>query len=281
MNPTQPQSTPKPDAVSGADAPLSASPSSADLRIDLPEPVKKSGVSHPKDADGLRALIAATPARIGVGRAGPRYTTAELLRFQGDHAITQDALYDEVDQDLLDEFNLFSVQTKITGGRQQYLLRPDLGRQLNEEARELILEQCQKHANLQLVIGDGLSAAAIEANLHQMLPLLRQGAQAAGLTFGTPFFVNHARVGIMNDIGELLMPDVLVLLIGERPGLGRADSMSAYMAYRPKPGDTDADRNVICNIFAHGGTQPHEASELILALAQKMRKNQKSGVKLA
>lgn len=282
--PRKPIPTPNSDSVSGADAPRSASP--AELRIDLPDPTLPSArntprVAHPHDADGLRALMAATSARIGVGRAGPRYRTTELLRFQGDHAITQDALHYDIDQDLLDEFNLFSVQTNITAGRQQYLLRPDLGRQLSDEAKQLIREQCQPQLNLQLVIGDGLSAAAIEASLHQMLPLLRQGAQAAGLTFGTPFFVKHARVGMINDIGDLLQPDVVILLIGERPGLGRAESMSAYMAYRPKSGDTDADRDVICNIFEHGGTKPHEACALVLALAQKMLAYQASGVKLA
>ena len=256
-----------------------------DLRIDLPDPAKPQArrtprVHNPKDPKGLRALMDSTSARIGVGRAGPRARTAELLRFQGDHAITQDALYHDVDPALLDEFNLFSVQTGITGGKQQYLLRPDLGRQLSDEARQAIAAKCSKNANIQVVVGDGLSAAAIEANLPQILPTLRQHVHAAGLTFGTPFFVKHARVGIMNDIGDLLQPDVVILLIGERPGLGRAESMSAYMAYRPKSGDTDADRDVVCNIFEDGGTSPLEASALLVEIAQQMRKHKISGVKL-
>ena len=260
-------------------------PTGGDLQIDLPDPAANeirntARVKNPKDPQGLRALMASTSARIGVGRAGPRYSTASLLLFQGDHAITQDALYRDVDQKLLDEFNLFTAQTKITGGKQEYLLRPDLGRLLNDDAKRIINEKCQKNVNVQLVVGDGLSAAAIEANLRQIFPVIKQGVQAAGLTLGTPFFIKYARVGVMNDVGELIKPDVVILLIGERPGLGRAESMSAYMGYKPKYGDTDADRDVVCNIFENGGTNPLEAGAFVVQIAQKMRKHQASGVKL-
>lgn len=257
----------------------------ADLRIDLPDPTApelryKPRVKNPKDAAGLQALVASTTARIGVGRAGPRYTTASLLLFQADHAVTQDALYRDVDQKLLDEFGLFAVQTKVTGGKQEYLLRPDLGRLLNDDAKRTLAERCVKSPNVQIVIGDGLSAAAVEANLRQMFPVMKQGFQAAGLSMGTPFFVKYCRVGVINDIGDALKPDVVVLLIGERPGLGRAESMSAYMAFKPKAGDTDADRDVVCNIFENGGTNPLEAGAFVVQIAQKMRQHQASGVKL-
>jgi ethanolamine ammonia-lyase small subunit len=259
--------------------------STTGLSIDLPDPTTNAArytprVRNPKDAQGLRALMASTTARIGVGRAGPRYSTASLLLFQGDHAVTQDALYRDVDQNLLNEFNLFTVQTKITAGKQEYLLRPDLGRLLNDDAKRIINEKCQKNVNIQLVVGDGLSAAAIEANLRQIFPVIKQGVQNAGLTFGTPFFIKYARVGVMNDVGELIKPDVVILLIGERPGLGRAESMSAYMGYKPKYGDTDANRDVVCNIFENGGTNPLEAGAFVVQLAQNMRKSQASGVKL-
>ena len=133
------------------------------LTIDLPDPTTPAaryapGVKQPSDPDGLRALIAATTARIGVGRAGPRYTTASLLRFQADHAITQDALYRDVDPKLLSELGLFGVETRITGGKQEYLLRPDLGRQLADEAKRTIRERCTKNPSVQLVVGDGLSS---------------------------------------------------------------------------------------------------------------------------
>lgn len=269
-------------------SPIANSPttnSHISLNIDLPDPTTpelryKPRVTKPQDAEGLRALVASTTARIGVGRAGPRYTTVSLLLFQGDHAVTQDALYRDVDQKLLDEFGLFTVQTKITGGKQEYLLRPDLGRLLNDDAKRAIADRCVKNPNVQICVGDGLSAAAIEANLRQIFPVLKQGFQTAGLTLGTPFFIKYARVGVMNDIGDAIKPDVVVLLIGERPGLGRAESMSVYMGYKPKYGDTDADRDVVCNVFENGGTNPLEAGAFVVQIAQKMRQHGASGVKL-
>ena len=267
-------------------APLAAAgPAPSELVIDLPDPTTpdqryRPGVRNPRDPEALRALVASTTARIGVGRAGPRYRTASLLLFQADHAITQDALHRDVDPKLLDELGLFSVQTKITGGKQEYLLRPDLGRQISEEGKRLIQEKCARAPQIQLVVGDGLSAAAVEANAREMFPVIRQGAQAAGLTFGTPFFIKYCRVGVLNDIGDLLQPEVVILLIGERPGLGRAESLSAYLAYRPKAGDSDANRDVICNIFNNGGTNPLEGAAFAVQTAQKMIRYQASGVKL-
>jgi ethanolamine ammonia-lyase small subunit len=252
------------------------------LTIDLPDPTTPAaryapGVKQPSDPDGLRALIAATTARIGVGRAGPRYTTASLLLFQADHAITQDALYRDVDPSAC--WTSWAVRRGDAHHRRQAGVsaasRPGPPACRRGEAHNS--ERCAKNPSVQLVVGDGLSAAAIEANLRQILPVVKQGVQAAGLSFGVPFFVKHCRVGVMNDIGDLVQPEVLILLIGERPGLGRADSMSAYMAYRPKPGDTDADRDVICNIFEGGGTNPLEAGAFVVQLAQKMRSHQASG----
>ncbi len=273
-----------PASASDLRPPTSAVSSSA-LTIDLPDPTipearYKPRVKNPKDPEALKALIASTTARIGVGRAGPHYNTYSLLLFQADHAITQDALYRDVDQKLLDDLGLFTVQTNITGGKQEYLLRPDLGRQINDESKKIIQEKCVKSPNLQLVVGDGLSAAAVEANAREMFPVIMQGAKSAGLSVGTPFFIKYARVGVLNDIGDLLKPDVVILLIGERPGLGRAESLSAYMAYHPKAGDSDADRDVVCNIFQNGGTNPLEGAAFTLQIAQKMMKHQASGVKL-
>jgi ethanolamine ammonia-lyase small subunit len=260
-------------------------PSSGEMAIDLPDPTlpearTKSGIQNSANPEGIQALISSTTARIGVGRAGPRYRTRSWLLFQADQAITQDTLLRDVDDHLLQELGLFSVQTNITGGKQEYLLRPDLGRQLNDEARRMITEKCQKNVQVQLCVGDGLSAEAIETNIRQIFPVIQQGCQAAGLSMGTPFFIKYCRVGVMNDVGDLIKPEVLLLLIGERPGLGRAESMSIYMGYHPKSGDTDAERDVICNIFDRGGTNPLEAGAYAVQFAKKMIQNKASGVKL-
>ncbi len=255
------------------------------VQIDLPDATtetarRKPQIPNARHPESLPALMGATTARIGAGRAGPRYRTFSRLLFQADHAVTQDALMREVNPDLLKELGLFTVETAISGGKNEYLLRPDLGRTLSEAGRTLIQERCVPNPTLQVCIGDGLSATAIEVNIKKILPVLEQGAKTAGFVMGTPFFIKNCRVGVMNDIGDLLHPEVLVLLIGERPGLGRADSMSAYMAYRPKTGDTDANRDVICNIFENGGTNPLEAGAYVIQLAQKMIKHQASGIQL-
>jgi ethanolamine ammonia-lyase small subunit len=256
-----------------------------DLAIDLDDPTTpaarvRPGIPRPADAEGLAALMECTTSRIGVGRAGPCLRTRALQLFLADLAVTKDALARDVDPRLLEDLGLFSVRSRIEGGKEQYLLRPDLGRRLGDDARKVIAERCVKAPDVQICVGDGLSAQAIEVNLGKILPVLQAGCKTAGLTLGTPFFIQHCRVGVMNDIGELLQPGVLILLIGERPGLGRADSMSAYMAYRPQPGHTDAERDVICNIFDGGGANPLEAGAYALRLAQKMLKCQASGVKL-
>jgi ethanolamine ammonia-lyase small subunit len=250
---------------------------------DLPDPTTDAaravpGVRNPRSQDGLEALMSTTCARIGVGRAGPRWRTSSLLLFQADHAVAKDAIYRQVDQRLLDEMGLFTVRTRVTD-KEQYLLRPDLGRLLSDEGRLLLQERCQKSPTVQVVVGDGLSAAAIEANLKQITPVLEHGFQRAGIQTGTPFFVQYARVGLMNDINTIVGAEVIVYLIGERPGLGRATSMSVYLGYRPAPGLTDADRDVVCNIF-DGGTNPLEAGAYVVQLVQQMLKHKASGVKL-
>jgi ethanolamine ammonia-lyase small subunit len=253
------------------------------LSIDLPDPTaeenrRKPGVANPIDPEGLRALMATTPTRIGVGRAGPRPRTATLLLFQADHGVTQDALFHEVNPQLLEEMGLFVVESQVHD-RQEYLKRPDLGRKLTEESKRVLNERCVKKPDVQIFVGDGLSGAAIEHNLAKVMPVLKQGLQAAGLSIGTPFFVKNARVGLLNDVNSIVDAQVCALLIGERPGLARAESMSIYMGYRPKPDSTDANRDVICNIY-EGGLNPLEAGALAVQLIQKMIKYQTSGVDL-
>ncbi len=128
-----------------------------------------------------------------------------------------------------------------------------------------------------MVIGDGLSAAAVAAQVPALLPRLEEEARRRGWGFGRPFVVRYCRVGVMNDVGELLGPGVVVLLIGERPGLATADSLSAYLAHRPRPGDTDARRNLVSNIHARG-VGPDEVARRVAALAAQMFRLGCSGV---
>jgi ethanolamine ammonia-lyase small subunit len=221
---------------------------------------------------------ARTPARILVGRAGSSYRTATQLELRQDQAAAADAVHAQLE--LGREFNacweLLEVQT-CAGSKSEYLLRPDLGRRLGEATRTEIVRHCPSGADLQIVLGDGLSAAAVARQVPPLLPLLAEGARQRGWMFGRPFVVRYCRVGVLNDIGDLLDPAVVVLLIGERPGLATAESLSAYVAYRPRPGHTDAQRNLISNIHSRG-VVPGVAAWRILSLAEKMRQVQASGV---
>jgi ethanolamine ammonia-lyase small subunit len=223
-----------------------------------------------------------TPARIGVGRAGGSYRTATQLELRRDHAAALDAVHAEIDLDrdfgspFVREWGLFEVTTQA-GDKAEYLMRPDLGRRLSDVARDQISQRCPRGADLQVVIGDGLSAAAVIAQVPSLLPLLAEGAREHGWKVGQPVFVKFCRVGVLNDVGDLLDPAVVVLLIGERPGLATAESLSAYLAYRPRAGHTDADRNLISNIHARG-IPPESAASRVLALAEQLIRRQTSGV---
>lgn len=232
----------------------------------------------------VRKIRARTPARLLVGRAGASYRTSTQMELREAFAAAKDAVWAEMNveqilgQSFADEWRLFGVRTKATE-KEQYLLRPDLGRHFDEDSRAEIVKRCSRGCDLQIAIGDGLSVAAVAEQAPALLPLLFEGASAQGWEVGDAFVIQHCRVGVLNEIGELLGPRVAVLLIGERPGLTTAESLSAYMAFRPRSSHTDADRNLISNIHARG-LGPHEAAARILRLAEQMMKMATSGYSL-
>src|SRR5258706_1449170 len=222
----------------------------------------------------LKSVRARTPARLLAGRSGAAYRTDTQLDLREAHAAARDAVRAEMNlsadfpENFVREWNLFEVCSRATS-KDEYLLRPDLVRRLSDSSRATVSERCHAGVDLQIVIGDGLSVTAVAAQIPGLLPLLSQGATNRGWSLGSVFAVRHCRVGVLNEIGELLSPIVAVLLIGERPGLATAESLSAYMAYRPKPSDTDANRNLISNI--HGrGVRSEQAAKRVLNLASTM-----------
>lgn len=223
-----------------------------------------------------KEFLKSTPARIGVGRTGTRPLTKDMLKFRSDHAAAVDAVYGDVSQKLLDEFQWFTVDTCFES-KEEYLKRPDKGRRISDSGVKTLEELASFHPQVQIVVSDGLSSAAIEENIRDIYPALIDSLKINGLTWGTTFFVRGGRVGCMNHIGDLLKPEVLVLFIGERPGLVSADSMSAYMCYQPRSGKTDSDRLVLSNIHRKG-TPPVEAGAHIGTLIKKMLEQQVSGV---
>jgi len=185
---------------------------------------------------------------------------------------------DDAGDNFMAKWNLFEVCSRAAS-KDEYLLRPDLGRHLNDVSRAEVKRRCTTGNDLQVVIGDGLSVTAVALQTPRLLPLLCEGAKTRGWSVGQTFVIRYCRVGILNEIGELLDPKVAVLLIGERPGLATAESLSAYMAYRPKTPHTDAHRNLISNIHARG-VSTEQAAERILNLAAAMMKTHTSGCQL-
>jgi ethanolamine ammonia-lyase small subunit len=232
----------------------------------------------------LQKIRERTPARIFTGRAGAAYRTGAQLELRSAHAAARDAVRSEMDllaafgEAFVRQWDLFEVQTRAAT-KDEYLLRPDLGRHFTDAARQQLQQICAGGCDLQIAIGDGLSVPAVSLQVPQLLPPLCAGARERGWTLGHAFVVRHCRVGILNEIGELLEPRVAVLLIGERPGLATAESLSAYMAYRPRSAHTDANRNLVSNIHARG-VSPTEAAARILHLASQMMTFQLSGYSL-
>jgi ethanolamine ammonia-lyase small subunit len=234
--------------------------------------------------DIIERIRARTPARVLAERSGAAYRTGTQLELRQAHAAARDAVRTELDleRDLGPEFvqqwKLFSVSTKATS-KDEFLRRPDLGRGLDENARSKLLEQCPANAELQIVIGDGLSVTAVATQVPPLLPLIDEMARSRGWKLGQLFAVHYCRVGVINDVGELLQPKVVVLLIGERPGLATAESLSAYMAYQPRPGHNDSNRNLISNIHSRG-VRAEAAASRIISLTEQMILRQTSGVEL-
>ena len=233
-------------------------------------------VPNADPADIMRRIRMHTPARLLVGRAGAAYRTETQLQLREDHARARDAARAELDlktafdAEFIEKWNLFEVSTRASS-KLEYLARPALGREFSHESREEILRRCLPGGNIQIVIGDGLSALAIQTQVPRLLPLLVDGARKSGWSIGQTFVVHHCRVGILNEIGELLKPQIAILLIGERPGLASADSMSAYMAYQPSRSHSDANRNLISNIHDHGLSARSAAVRILDLSAHMMR----------
>ncbi len=230
------------------------------------------------DIDMLSQMKSKTVARIGIGRSGLRLNTRTALTLRADHAAAKDAVFKYVDQDLLKSLNLFSVQTKCQD-KNMYLTRPDLGKIIAEDDAQKILDRCSKNPQVQIIVSDGLSSTAIEANIANIMPIISVGLTTKGIQMGTPFFIKYGRVGAMDHVSELLGATVTCILIGERPGLATAASMSAYIAYKATVGMPEARRTVISNIHADG-INSVEAGAYICEVIQNILKHKASGVEL-
>ncbi len=234
--------------------------------------------------DPWAILGAWTPARIAIGRAGASLPTREVLSFALAHAQARDAVPARLDRTemarQLQSLGLVSVEIKSRAAdRVTYLRRPDLGRLLDASSRELLKTKRDGTCDLALMIGDGLSATAVTANAIEVLDALLPHVRELDLRLGPIAIAEGARVALGDGVGELLGARLVAVLIGERPGLSAADSLSVYLTYAPRSGRSDAERNCISNIRT-GGLAPTAAAVNLAWLIKAALAKQLTGVGL-
>lgn len=231
---------------------------------------------QPPAADRFAPLRRLTSARIGLGRAGQALPTAPMLDFQLAHARARDAVHAVLDTAALAATLPAPaiIVDSAAPDRASYLRNPDLGRRLADGAQGLAAGDW----DLAIVIGDGLSASAVHA--HAAATATALAAALEGWRIAPPVIARQARVAIGDDIGERLGARAVVMLLGERPGLGAVDSLGAYVTWAPVRGRRDSERNCVSNIRTPAGLPPAAAAARIAWLLREARRLGLTGVAL-
>jgi ethanolamine ammonia-lyase small subunit len=227
-----------------------------------------------------------TSARIALGRAGSSVPTRHQLDFQLAHACARDAVWSHFDPEALAAGMRKLGQDVVTvesaaSDRAEFLQRPDLGRRLAPESRAWLLQRIGQSVDVDLaiIVTDGLSALAVTTQTSPFLAELLDLLQREAWSLAPLIVARHGRVALQDEIGEICRAKISLILIGERPGLGSADSMGIYFIHSPEIGKTDADRNCVSNI-RQGGLPPAEAARKVWHLLNACRRTATSGVQL-
>lgn len=227
-------------------------------------------------ADPWERLARLTPARIGLGRAGAALPTREVLRFALDHACARDAVHAPLDAEALATdlaalgHGVLRVESAAPD-RGTYLRRPDLGRRLSETSRAGLENRERSPVDLAVVVADGLSAAAVQAHAAPLMAALAPWIARAGWTLAPVVVARQGRVALGDEVGELLRARMVVVLLGERPGLSSPDSLGVYLTFGPRPGRSDAERNCISNVRPAGLAYDLAAFKLAWHLTEVLR----------
>lgn len=207
-------------------------------------PVRRERVVDPVE---VQRVVEASPSRLAQGRVGTRYTTKAYVQLRAEHAIALDAVTSSISEGFAGRLGLIALKAKAKD-HTEYLLYPDQGRRLDDASRELLLKQGTAGSDVVVIVGDGLSAVAVEQQAPKLLPVLNAALTGQGFSLGAPVFVRHARIGVQDEIGVLLRARSTIILVGERPGLGTGDSLSIYTAFNPRLNQDNAEKNCISNV---------------------------------
>lgn len=216
-----------------------------------------------------------TKARIGLDRTGISVNTQSLLQFRMAHAMAKDAVHAALDVELLkvemQSLNLeFLAVHSAATDRRTYLQRPDLGRKLDDLSRALLTEMNVQPSDFVIIIADGLSALAVQQHAFKFIKIFLQKLDKALLP-GPIVIAEQSRVALGDEIGSLMITQLVIMLIGERPGLSSPDSMGIYLTYAPQPGLTDESRNCISNIHGEGLSYELAADKLVFLMTESLR----------
>nr|HEX4312989.1 ethanolamine ammonia-lyase subunit EutC [Kofleriaceae bacterium] len=244
----------------------------------IPAPPARVYTPRPETTPFAREAAKHTTALVGIGHVGTRYATDVVLQFQAELAVAHAAVGAELSDGWADQHGFVPLRSRVHDHR-EFLLRPDLGRRLDDASLARWRGAAAKGTDVQIIVADGLSAVACVQSGKPLADAVARACTARGLTVGTPCAARYARVWLEDEIGAEAGAKVAMILLGERPGLGTGDGLSAYVVYAPKLGNTDGNRNMISNIHARG-LPIDDAAARLAALAVAMIEQRTSGVTL-
>ncbi len=259
----------------GADDPLPPPPVALPV---TPPPKRVFPTARETESRYAEQAAAHTTALVGIGHVGTRYATDVVLQFQAELAVAHGAVAAVLPEGWARDHNLLPLRSQV-GDHREFLLRPDLGRRLDDESLALLRAEASRGVDVQPILADGLSAVACMGSGMELLEAFTGECRARGWTVGTPMCAQFARVWLEDEIGQEVGTRVAAILLGERPGLGTGDGLSAYLVYEPRIGKTDGERNMMSNIHARG-TPPRDAARRLAMLTGAMLEQRTSGVDL-
>jgi len=244
----------------------------------IPAPPARVYTPRPEKRPFAAEAAKHTTALVGIGHVGTRYATDVVLQFQAELAVAHAAVGALLPDDWAAANGFIGVKSRVTDHR-EFLLRPDLGRRLDDASLDVVRSKCTRSPDVQIIVADGLSAVACIGSGKALYDAVARACQAKGLTVGSPVAARFARVWLEDEIGQEVGAKVSMILLGERPGLGTGDGLSAYVVYDPKLGRTDGDRNMISNIHPRG-IPIEDAAHRLASFASAMIEQRTSGVSL-